>query len=167
MLQMLTRKLCPFVTLAIATVGCGKKINDPATTLSRSTQNQELPSALVLQLNTTDSFHLNYTLPRNGIFALPETLRVRTGNGQGKEVTISYNVNPYDSDDYEFKCTYRSSVQEFELPLESCTDIYGGDFGDIRDHLFMMDRNKLIRMETPKSTGAGLIMDAIFATDWK
>src|SRR5687768_10350162 len=108
MLSILTKRLCPLMSLALA-FGCGKKINDPKTTPGGSNEEprQELPSDFSLTINEAQSPITTYKLIRNGWFQLPATLYAREASAIGKQVKIYYNLRS--NGDYEFRCTYKSN----------------------------------------------------------
>ena len=143
MLTTLTRKLCPLMTLAIATVGCGKKIGEEKdTTPSRQNQNQEIPAAFVLRLDGSVNSWKNYSMPRPAHFVVPDRIKVRSGSTAGKIVEIAHDVNPYDSDDFHVKCTYApSSSNATDLVLSGCVDYENDDFGDVSDFIFRLQEN--------------------------
>lgn len=164
MLRQLTRKLCPLVTLAIATIGCGKKIADPVTEPGLSTDNQELPSAMVLQLDTS---HKIYDVPKNGVIMIPDRLFVRAGSGAGKRVEIAYNLEEGEWDgDLTFKCTYFSNTRTDVMPLEDCSSDRGS-FGDISDQKFSIYYGLQIRMQFTSGDPSGTVVDATYSVDWK
>src|SRR3989344_3648406 len=68
MLLALARKICPILSLAIATVGCGKKISEAQTEPARSIENQELPATYIIRLDGSESSSQTYILPRNASF---------------------------------------------------------------------------------------------------
>lgn len=164
MLSQLTRKICPFVSLAIATIGCGKKIAEPATEGGSINQNQELPSALVLQL---DSTRTTYDIARNGVIMIPDRLFVRQGSGSGKRVQITYNLEEDDWEgDLTFKCTYFTNTQTETIPLEDCSSDRGS-FGDVSDQKFSIYYGHQIKMEFTSGDPTGTIIDATYSVDWK
>lgn len=166
MLNTLTRKLCPFVTLAIATIGCGKKIADPESQPARQTENQELPSAYVLRLDGSESSKKDYPMVRSANFRIPDMLKVRQGDTSGKVVEIAFDVNPYDSDDYEFKCSYTASANASEMKLVNCVNYDGDDYGDVSNEEFRLYKGDLIQMRFAGAPSQGLIVEAIFSMKW-
>lgn len=166
MLNLLTRKLCPLMTLAIATVGCGKKISDSDTQPARSTENQELPATMILDLDGTKGTSFKtHTMPKNGSFELPSRLKV-TGNALGKSVDITYDVDPYDSDNYQFKCSY-TATSPTDMKLNKCVDSYGGDFGNIAGEQFGFYKNDIIEMRFTGAPATDLKVEAFYTVDWK
>jgi hypothetical protein len=170
MLSILTKRLCPLMTLALA-FSCGKKINDPETTGSGTTQgqNQELPSTLNLQVNESLSSVKIYELPRNAWFKLPTKLLAREGNATGKKVRIYYNL--LRSGDYEFKCSYRSLSAVTELPFEKCESRDGleiiSNSADLEHMVFPMDKGSSVKVELTNPTGSGMKIDSVYIVDWK
>lgn len=169
MLTTITKKLCPLMSLALA-FGCGKKINDPKTTeANRSTQNQELPAVLTLQVKEIESTMKKYELPRNAWFSLPTKLLVRQGNGIGKRVKIFYNQLADSS--YEFHCFYKSTAKPAELDFEKCESNLGVEIisstEDLENMDFPMDKGSAVKMQLLNPTGTNLIIDSTYIVDWK
>lgn len=165
MLTTLTRKLCPLLSLAIATIGCGKKISDPDSQPSRQTENQELPSAYVLKLDGSQASKKLFPMVRSATFFLPDKLKVREGNSAGKTVEIAYDANPYDSEDYEFMCSYHASSNPAEMVLSSCVNYDGEDYGDVRDEEFRLYKDDLIQMRV-RGPAEGFTVEAIYSMRW-
>jgi hypothetical protein len=169
MLALLTKRLCPLMTLALA-LGCGKKINDPETT-SSSTQGQspELPTALTLQINEALSPVKSYTLSKNAWFRLPTRLTSVEGNVSGKMVKIYYNlVNPTE---YEFNCTYRSSTSANQLSFVKCESKDNieiiSNSTDLERMEFPMDKGLSIKMLLSNPSGTNLKIESVHLVDWK
>ena len=164
MLSILTKKLCPLMSLALA-FGCGKKINDPDTTTgnSRREVGQELPPVITVQLDETVSPVKLYTLPRNAWFKLPSKLLATAGNAAGKKVKIYYGVlsNGY----FEFYCSYSSVSSATELAIDKCESNYG--LAVSHDSLFPMDKASSVKMQLTNPTGTGLKIDSTYNVDWK
>lgn len=173
MLNHITRKLCPLMTLALA-FGCGKKIGEPQTsTDGRSNQPQEESSSLTLQIDTSVSKRTVYPITRNADFrGLPSKLVVRQGNATGALVKVYYNVDDELADEnienYAFVCTYKSTNTASEIPLQKCTSLTGGDYGDVTnpDYPNFMDRGKYIQMELKSTHSDNLIIQARYTVDW-
>jgi hypothetical protein len=169
MLTNLSKRLCPFMTLAIA-FGCGKKINDPKITeLSRQNQNQELPSTLIIQLDESESAMTTYKMPRNAWFKLPTKIRAKQASAAGKSVKVFYN---YTSEGhYEFHCYYNSAVLATELTFEKCqasddvTIISNPD--DLEKMDFPIDKDTSVKMELTNPSGSGIKLEAAYLVDWK
>lgn len=166
MLTTLTRKLCPLMSLAIATIGCGKKATEPDTQAARNTENQELPSAYVIKLDGSQTSRKNYAMPGDAQFKIPDRLVVRSGSTAGKIVEIAYDVNSYDSDDYQFKCTYVPSGSPSQMDLSSCVDYDNDDFGDVSEHTFTIRKNDLIQMRFTGAPASDLVVEAIYSMKW-
>lgn len=167
MLKMMTRKLCPLLSLAIATIGCGKKISDAETKPGRTTENQELPSAYVIRLDgTTKASRKNYFLTEDAQFKIPDRLLVRQGSTAGKIVEIAHDVNEFDSDDYSYKCMYKASPNPNEMILDKCVDYDDDDFGDISAHIFTLYKNDIIQMRFAGAASTDLIVEAIYSMKW-
>lgn len=166
MLLTLTRKLCPLMSLAIATIGCGKKIAEQKTTTARLTENQELPSAYVIRLDGTEGSRKNYTIPRPTQFEIPERLKVRQGNTTNKIVEIAYDVNQFDSEDFQFKCMYVPSPNPSEMTLSKCVDYDGDDFGNVSGHKFALRFKDIVQMRFTGAPASDLVVEAIYSMNW-
>lgn len=166
MLTTLTRKICPFVTLAIATFGCGKKITDPDSQGARQTENQELPTAYVLRLDGSESSLKVFPMARSANFKIPDKLKVREGDTSGKVVELAFDVNPYDSSDYEFKCSYLAAANPSEMMLSKCVNYDNDDYGDVSNEEFRLYKDDLIQMRINGAPSEGLIVEAIFSMKW-
>lgn len=166
MLTTLTRKLCPLMSLAIATIGCGKKVTDPEAQPARNTENQELPSAYVIKLDGSQSSRKDVKMAGDAQFKIPDRIVVRSGSTAGKIVEIAYDVNEYDSDDYQFKCTYVPSSSPSQMNLSSCVDYDNDDFGDVSEHTFTLHKNDLIQMRFTGAPASDLVVEAIYTMKW-
>lgn len=166
MLTTLTRKLCPLMSLAIATIGCGKKVNDADTQPARSTENQELPSAYVIRLDGSQMSSKNNRMVGNAQFKVPDAVIVRTGSSAGKAVELAYNVNEYDSEDFDFKCMYAPSSDPSRLALTKCVDYDGEDLGDVSNETFRLYKNDIIQMRFTGAQSSDLIVEAIYSMKW-
>lgn len=166
MLKALTRKLCPLMSLAIATMGCGKKITEPKAQPARQTQNQELPSTYIIRLDGSEASRKNFYMPGPAQFEIPDRLIVRQGSTIKKVVEIAYDVNEFDSDDYQFKCSYYSSYSPQEMILTSCVDYDGNDFGDLAGQKFTLRYNDIIQMRFTGASASDLIVEAIYSMKW-
>jgi len=164
MLSKLTRKLCPFISLAIASLGCGKQISEGNSNVIKSQQNQSLPSTYNLELAGSVSTH---SIPENGVFSIPSKLIVVEGNGISKKVVITYNMDPTDAQEFEFKCSYQNSTVANEIPLNFCYDNFGANLGDISRHSFMLDYGKIIKMNLTSGDPTNLKVEASLKVDWK
>lgn len=169
MLSILTKRLCPLMSLALA-FGCGKKINDPETKSgSTQGQEQELPAVFTVQVIEAVSAVKSYTLPRSAWFKLPTKLLATTGNATGKKVKIYYNL--WANGDYDFQCSYRSASSATELSFEKCESSDGleiiSNSTDLANMVFPMDKASSVKMQLTNPTGTGLIIDSVYVVDWK
>ncbi len=171
MLTFLTKRLCPLMSLALA-FGCGKKINDPATSdVNRTDQTQttELPAVLTIQLQEAVSSVKTYQLSRNAWFNLPEKLTVRAGNAVGKRVTIYYNL--LTNGDYEFLCNYKSVSSATQLNFQNCESSdqvqIVSNVTDLGKMDFPMDKGSSVKVQLTNPTAAGLVIDSTYLVDWK
>lgn len=171
MLSILTKRLCPLMSLALA-FGCGKKINDPKSSDGERVtpgQTTELSSTLSLQINETVSAITSYDLAKNAWFNLPSTLKVIEGTAIGKRVKIYYNL--VKANDYEFHCFYKSTNTAKTLAFEKCESKEGAEIisrvSDLENSDFPMDKNTKIQMQLLNGTGSGLIIESTYQVDWK
>ena len=165
MLLALTRKYCPLLGLALATVGCGKKISEADTQPASNTENQELPSTYIIQLDGSINYKQTYTLPRNALFQIPDRIRVRAGSVQNKVVDIVYDVDPYDPDVYDFKCSYVTSSNPSEMILNYCENDNGNDFYDTTSY-FPLKAGQKIMMRF-NDVAPDVLVEAIYSMRWK
>lgn len=166
MLATVTRKLCPLMTLAIATIGCGKKINDADAQPARQTENAEIPSAYVIRLDGSNTSRTYERIPQNAQFKIPERLNVQAGDTANKIVEIAYEVNEYDPDDYLYKCSYKSSSVPHEMVLDKCVDYDDHDFGDVSEQTFTLYRNDIIQMRFTGASASDVVVEAIYSMKW-
>lgn len=171
MLSFLSKRLCPLMSLALA-FGCGKKINDPATSdVNRTgqTQTTELPSVLTIQLQEAVASFKTYQLSRNAWFNLPDKLTVKAGNGTGKRVTIFYNL--LTNGDYEFRCHYKSVTSATQLNFENCESSdqvqIVSNVADLEKMDFPMDKGSAVKVQLNNPTAGGLIIDSTYLVEWK
>ena len=171
MLTLLTKRLCPLMSLAIA-FGCGKKINDPQTSDSGRTtqsQTQELPGALTLEVNEAVSAVKAYTLPRNAWFKLPAKLNAKEASAAGKVVKIFYNMEA--SGNYECHCFYKSITQTNELSFDKCqssddvTIISNAD--DLVKMEFPVDKGTQVQIHITNPSGSNIKINSSYEVDWK
>lgn len=163
MLNIISRKLCPLLSLALATMGCGKKISEETTASATAIETQEMPSALVMKLNPETS-KTTYSVPRNANIFLPDILWVREGNPTGKTIVISYNLKDSEADEFDYKCTYTATAPSNMMPLKDCVNAYGDVFSDVSRFDFPVNYGRFIRMELQGTTG--LSVDAVYTVDW-
>jgi hypothetical protein len=154
------------MTLAIATVACGKKITESKPASQRQTENQVTPRTYILQLDGGVASIKNYSMPRAAKFEIPERLKVRRGSTAGKAVEVAYDVNEYDSDDIQFRCTYVPSSNPAELVLDRCVDYDGDDFGDLTGHEFSLRVSDVIQLRFTGAPARDLVVEAVYAMDW-
>ncbi|MFP5385297.1 MAG: hypothetical protein ACLGHN_04420 [Bacteriovoracia bacterium] len=166
MLQTLTKKLCPFLSLALATVGCGKKIADSETEPARQVEYQKQPSAYILRLDSSARASVNYSMPDAANFEIPDRIKVRSGDPSGKIVEIVYDVNKYDSQDYEFKCSYSSTHNPSEMVLQNCVNYDNEDYGNVEGHIFTLYKNDIIQLRLAGAEAGNLVVEAIYSMAW-
>lgn len=170
MLSILTKRLCPLMSLAIV-FGCGKKINDPETTSARNNQGQttELPATFSLTINEAASPITTYQLQKNGWFQLPAKLFARESSAIGKQVRIYYNLMT--NGDYEFRCNYKSLTSSTELAFVNCENQDNREIirntVDLESMDFPMDKGSAIKMQLTNPTSSNIKIEAIFQVDWK
>lgn len=166
MLMNVGRKLVPLMTLAIATIGCGKKISENKSVPAQQIENQEMPSAYILRLDGSESSRKNYFLPRPAQFEVPEMLKVRKGSTLNRVVEIAFDVNQFDGDDIQFKCIYIPSSNESQMQMSKCVDYDGDDFGEISGHKFTLRFNDIIQMRFTGTPSQDLVVEAVFSMTW-
>ncbi len=149
----------------MATLGCGKQITEDKTENARIIQNQELPSSLILNLNTNDGFILDYEIPQNANILMPEGLILNTNNNEYKQVTIKYNYDRQ-NEQYDFECKYSTSNSTNQLSIKSCQDYFGEVITSITDFEFPIYFQKSIRIEL-NTPSINLNIKAIYIIDWK
>ncbi|MFL5783430.1 MAG: hypothetical protein ACJ76H_02400 [Bacteriovoracaceae bacterium] len=157
----LSRKLCPFFSFMLL-MGCGKKMTEPNTTAKPHIENQKPSPTLIIPIEEAS---FEYKIPQSGDFLLPDRLRVRSGNADGKVVSITYNIHPDDPETYEFKCVYKG-VSADSMPVAKCVNIEGQDLGNVTDGTvqFALEADNSIKFE---SNSEELKADAIYDVDWK
>jgi len=166
MLTTLTRKFCPLMSLAIATMGCGKKATDADTQAARNTENQVPSSTYVIKLDGSQASRKTIKFERGARAMLPDSLRVRAGNSTGKQVEIAYNVNEYDSDDFNFKCTYSPSSSPTIMNLTSCVDYDGDDMGDMTVDEYPIRPGEVVQIRFTGAQSSDLIVEAFYNMKW-
>jgi hypothetical protein len=166
MLITLTRKICPLMTLAIATIGCGKKITQADARPGNSTENQEIPSTFVIGLDGSSQSRKEVRLPESARFYIPDRLQVLSGNTNGKFVEIAYDVDEDDDDFYRFKCAYVSSINPYEMTLDKCVNDDEIDYGDVSNYEFPLKRNAIIQMRFTGAPAQDLNVEAIYSMKW-
>lgn len=166
MLKSLTKKLCPLMSLAITTLSCGKKISESHAGPTIQTQNQVLPSSYVLRLDGLGASWQQTRLPKNAQFEVPSRIRVRAGDSVNKVVELSFDVNNYDSEDFQFKCIYQGVPSEADLILDKCINYDGDHLGDVRGYIFTLYQNDIIQINFTGDTAQDLIVDAVFSMRW-
>ena len=166
MLNNLTCKLLPLMYLALATTGCGKKIAEPSNQTSFQIENQELPATYIVRLDGSIESRKNYLMPLPAQFEIPDRLRVKSGSTLNKVVEISYDVNKFDNDDFQFKCSYVASVNSNEMILKKCIDYDGDDFGDISAQQFSLRSSDIIQLRFTGASSTDLVVEAIYSMNW-
>jgi hypothetical protein len=166
MLSTLIRKLCPLMTLAVATIGCGKKIANPDSEAANNTQNSETPSAYILRLDTTQASSKLFISPGDANFYMPTKLNVRSGSASGKEIQISYEVNEYDNDDFAYRCYYVPSLNPSEMKLNYCQNYLNQDLGDVSSYKFLIKKDYITEMKVIGSPTSDLVVETIYTMEW-
>jgi hypothetical protein len=154
------------MSLAIATIGCGKKIEEADSKASQQTHNQVLPSTYVIQLDGAEASRKNYFMPKAAQFEIPDRLKVKHGNTAGRVVEIAYDVNQYDNDDFQFKCSYVASMNPSEMVLANCVDFDGDDFGNVDGQEFTLRINDIIQLRFTGAASSDLVVEAIYSMEW-
>jgi len=162
---MLSKKICPLLSLAMATIGCGKQITEENPASDRIVQNQELPSALVINLNSDNGQETLYSIPENANILMPESLRVTGNDLLNKTVVIYYNFDSSTAE-YDYQCTYKSSATSFALNLSKCFNDLGEELSMATEYEFPIYYSKKIKMVL-KDFSSNISIDAIYTVDWK
>jgi hypothetical protein len=154
------------MTLIFTMIGCGKKISEPKSKPEQRDDHLELPAAYVVQLDGAQNSMKNYYMPKTAQFEIPERMKVRKGNTAGQIVEIAYQVNPYDSEDYQFKCSYSATANPTELVLTQCED-ERGDFGDVTGQEFGLYQKDIIQVRFKGTAASDMVVEAIYTMEWK
>ncbi|MGE3609065.1 MAG: hypothetical protein AB7I27_05715 [Bacteriovoracaceae bacterium] len=165
MLRFVRRKLCPFISLALA-IGCGKKIADTNGSMTRSSETQQRSSTWVLRLDTSFGISKIFDVPQNGVTQIPENLKVQN-NGQGKQVKITYKFDSRFPEDFALACLYKSINDPTLLSLVNCKNSDGADVGDVSTFELALYYTQQIKMELVGSSTTGLVIDSHYSVDWK
>lgn len=165
MLTTLTRKFCPLMSLAIATIGCGKKATDADTQAARNTENQVPTSQYVIKLDGSQASRKTVKFDRGARAMLPDRLTVTAGSPYGKTVEIAYDVNEYDSDDFDFKCTYSASSPSM-MSLTKCVNYDGDDMGDMTVDEYPIRPGEVLQMRFSGAAASDLAVSAFYMMTW-
>ncbi len=166
MLKTFNQKICPYVSIVITILGCGKKITEPDTDLSRQRQEIGPLTNCVIGLNGAEASRQIYRMPGPARFEIPTHLKVKTGSTVNKIVEVAYDVNEFDSDDIEFKCSYVSSPNIFEMKLHKCVDYDGNDFGNVSGHEFVLRYDDIIEIKFTGAPSQDLSVEAVYSMKW-
>jgi hypothetical protein len=166
MLKTFNQKICPYVSIVITILGCGKKITEPDTDLSRQRQEIGPLTNFVIGLNGAEASRKVYRMPGPARFEIPTHLKVKTGSTVNKVVEVAYDVNEFDSDDIEFKCSYVSSPNIFEMKLHKCVDYDGNDFGNVSGHEFILRYDDIIEIKFTGAPSQDLSVEAVYSMKW-
>lgn len=166
MLNTIAQKMCPLLSIVIIGIGCGKKFNEPGTNNNNIIENQEISSVYIMKLDGSVSSRKNYIMPKATQFEIPAQLKVTKGISRGKIVEIAYDVNEFDSDDYQFKCSYVPTSNSSELILKKCVDYYGYDFGDVSNHKFTLHYNDIIQLRFTGQSALDFAVEVVYSMNW-
>lgn len=166
MLTSFTRKLCPLLSLAIATIGCGKKISETDSKPANTIENSETSSRYVLRFDSSNGNRSQFLAPRDAQFYVPSKVQVFSGSTAGRVLEISYNVNEYDSDYYDFKCTYKPSVTPGEMKLDDCFNDRGSFGSSTLEYEFTILEDQIIEMNLTGGQTSDFIADISYLMDW-
>jgi hypothetical protein len=168
MLKRLVKKFPPLFGLIAICSGCGKKIDEPKnSSILQQTQNQQTPTLFIVGLDGSLQTKKSVPLPQNAQFEVPGKIRIQKGNSSNKSVEIAYDVNPYDSDDYQFKCIYNGNLPSNEMILNKCVNWDGENFGNVSGHTFSLYKNDIIEMKFSGASAADLKVEAYFDIKWQ
>lgn len=167
-MRAMTLKLCPLLSLLLTVVSCGKKATSSDTAEEKPRVDNQVPASnLILELDTSKGKTLNFKVPRNGTFAIPDMLRIKSGSLPGRKVSVTYDINPKDPADFAIQCDYVTSSDEPELmDVETCYDIDGVDIGNYTTEPLPMHANYNIKMELQGGNTLARIF-AYFTVEWK
>ncbi len=166
MLSKFKQKLCPLLSLALATMSCGKKASQESSTSAQNRQNQELPSAYIIRLDGSEGSRKQVKLSGPANFEVPATLKVRSGDTVGKSIEISYDVSEQSSERYQFKCSYKPALDPAEFALSYCADQANNDFGNVSGQLFTLYKDDIIQIKFTGARSSDLIVEAIYSMKW-
>jgi hypothetical protein len=169
MLVTLARKICPLMTLVLATVSCGKKIHESkADTASTTTESSEPTSAFYsLKLDSAQNIRKQFVMKSWARFQIPDRLYVRAGSSAGKMVEVAYNVDEYDDQYFQFKCFYSPSRVSSEMSLTRCEGYDADeDFGDVSDEIFGLRQGEIIQMRFTGAPANGLAVELLYKMEW-
>jgi len=165
MLKVLNKKICPILTIALATLGCGKQITEDSPEEINVVENQELPAALVINLNSNDNQSTLYEIPQNANIVMPDYLKISGPDSKTKTVVISYNYD-VESQLFDYQCVYKSIPNQVDLFLYNCNDNYGSTLSEVTNFEFPIYYAKFIKVELIEKT-QDISVSAIFNVDWK
>jgi len=151
------------MSLAIATIGCGKKVTEADTQPAQDTQNQAPSSSYVIRLDGSQASRKTVRFDRGARAILPDQIIVRAGSSTGKNVEIAYDVNEYDSDDYSFKCTYSASSNPSIMNVTKCVDYDGEDMGDMTADEYPIRKGEVVQIRFSGAAASDMIVDAIYS----
>lgn len=169
MLNTLTRKFCPLLTLAFATVGCGKKITDATVDRGNSSvNNQELSSIYHLSFNSQIERFAQYRLPEPAKFFFPESVRVIAGTPTNQVLEISYDVNEEDDSFFLMKCFYSAAPARPDyLALSSCVNHENQSIdGSMYNYQFPLRKDQIIQLKFSDPNESSLIVNATYQMNW-
>lgn len=169
MLTTLTRKFCPLLTMALATVGCGKKITDATVAQGDSSvNNQELSSIYHLSLNSQIERYAQYRLPEPAIFSFPEAVRVVAGTPTNQVLEISYDVQEEDDSFFLIKCFYSPIPQRTDyMALSGCVNQFNQSIGSsTSDYQLPLRKDHIIQLKFSNPNENSLIINATYQMNW-
>jgi len=165
MLKVLNKKICPFLTIAVTILGCGKQISEDTMDEITVVENQELPAALVINLNSNENQSNLYEIPQNANIVMPDLLKISGPDTKTKTVVISYNYD-IESKHFDYQCVYKSIPNQSDLLLYNCNDNFGSTLSEATNFEFPIYYGKFIKVELIEKTQDTSI-SAIFNVDWK
>jgi hypothetical protein len=167
-MRAMTLKLCPLLSLLLTVVSCGKKATSSGTDEENPRIDNQVPASnLILEFDTSKGKTLNYKVPKNGTFALPDMLKIKNGSLPGRKISITYDINPTNPADFAIQCDYvTSSVEPDLMDVETCYDVDGNDIGNYTSEPLPMHANYLVKMELQGANSLARIF-AYFTVEWK
>lgn len=149
--------------------GCGKKMIDSKAKPENHNLPQKLERNLTLVVNEDVSLTTTYKLPESAVFKLPTILKARFGNAIGKKIKIFYNYSG--PGQYDFHCTYSSTLKDKFLALENCESSDGDEViansDDTSEVWFPVDKGSKVKLELINPSGTKMNIESDYLVEWK
>jgi hypothetical protein len=156
------------MSLAIAAAGCGKKITEGSTADISGVQieNQVRPRLYTLELSGSEASFKRFPHPQNAEFYLPESILVRSGNPYQKQVEITFDIDPYDNDQYQYKCSYRRAGYDTRMDLVACVNS-SNQLMNLVGYPLTLNRNEILELRFAGASSQDLAVEAVFEMLWR